>query len=132
MDRSDYERLVESHREELELKAFILNRFLDYTKFTAVKAGRRGPNDIDQRLIGVVETERDANGWGGWNLNDRQMWEAEDFFIVFHYLEDERAPTMYSDFVKLPKEFVFGELERDAEYAQYLLLKAKFEGGSDD
>ena len=125
--REEYENLPA--RSINDFKDFVLRRFIDYTKQgLTITAGFRSLEDKQTSIVERQQTIRDKGGWGGWTLGDVTMLDdSADFFVIYHYLQDERAPTSYYNFVKLPKDFVFREKSGDPQYQEYLRLKSIYE-----
>src|SRR5688572_4102939 len=109
--REDYENLPARH--VAAFKEFVLRRFCDYTRFTKVLAASY-PGGIENKPVGWIDSPKDSHGWGGWKVARDLFDDEADYFLVCHYLEDERAPISYTNYVKVPKAFVFGEMEEDA------------------
>lgn len=113
-----------------DFEKFALGRFAEYTQFTEV---------IDERGI-KIEPVQDAfartnSGFGHWRLASNWIDIATavtgaPYLLVENYVADDRGPGSVQHKVRMPLSFIFGEDEREAQYAEYLRLKSVFEPAS--
>lgn len=127
--REDLARMLDAHRLLKDFEQFVLRRFADYTHHTEVT------NERGRRVYPVGDLAARTNaGYGYWRVH--QNWiniltstinAAGPSIPVENYVENDRGPGSVAHLVHVPLSFVFGDDERDNEYAQYLALKEKFE-----
>lgn len=109
-----------------DFKRFVLTRFAEYTRTTDVTT------TDGQSVAPVADPFARTNyGFGHWRLRtdwQQRLASGEDL-LVEHYLAEDRGPGSVTDRVLLPLDFVFVPAAEDPDYAEYLRLKDKFEGG---
>lgn len=107
---------------------FLMHRFAAFTQ--------RGVCDLRDRAVEPIQDPfaRTSAGYGHWRIAAnwiRVMTETTDlpepYVLIEHYLDDDRGPGSVTQTVRMPASFVFGEFEQDADFEQYLRLKAQFE-----
>lgn len=119
-----------AHETIADFTKFLMRRFAAFTQQDG------GVRDTRERDVAPVTDPwvRTNAGYGHWRVAAnwmRVMTEATDlpepYVLIEHYMDDDRGPGSVGKTVRVPLSFVFGEVERDAEYEKFLRLKAQFE-----
>lgn len=121
--------VLAAHDTIMDFTKFLMHRFAAYTQHTQV-------HDIRDRIVSPVidPFARTNAGYGQWRVPSnwmRVMTEATDqpepYVTIEHYMDADRGEGSVSNHVRVPLSFVFGEVEKDAAYEEFLRLKAQFE-----
>jgi hypothetical protein len=135
--RPDLARLLAAHREIEEFQRFALARFVEYTasgQATGQVRGYGAERAIEPITEGTIEGTRlrEPGGWGSWSVKkDWRTTPEADHITVAHFMADDRGPGTWGLEVKVPKAWIFGEIQTSEDFQTYLILKARFEGGED-
>lgn len=130
--RDDLTALSDAHALLDQWRTFLLARFAAYTRHTEVSpmGGGAALDPIEDPFA------RTNAGYGrfdlgeNWVLNLLAADAAHAAVTVKHVLSDDRGGGAIVRKYRLPLDFVFGEVERESKYEQYLRLKAEFEPGT--
>lgn len=123
--RADLAQIVSVSDILTDFENFVLRRFADYTRHTMVIAKR---GDIVNPIADVFE--RTNAGYGHWRVKptwSRTQSLGDEFIVVEHYVDEDRGAGGVRRSVNVPLDFIFGEVEKHADYEAYLRLKAQFE-----
>lgn len=124
--REDFTKIVESQFILSDFEKFVLRRFAAYTRHTQVQDLRGRP----VTAIGDVFA-RTTSGYGHWRVHPHWTNHAsngEHTVTVEHYVDDDRGGSgSVTASVQVPLAYIFDETENDAEYEQFMHLKARFE-----
>lgn len=138
-DTYTYQDLLDVASAEVEKQnfaAWVVERFYEEGEagvgFEVVRGGGRPGHR--------VTVERPSGGWVSWSMQSlatplgvqglmaQGVEEPVPYVSMEKYTADDRGPGSRGPVVAFPLDVLFGERKQNAEYAEYLRLKAKFDG----
>lgn len=130
--QDDLPALADAHDLIEQWRVFLLTRFAAYTRYTEVTpvGGGAALDPIEDPFA------RTNSGYGSFRLppnwvRDLLTVDGESAAIVVeHHVSGDRGVSGTTRQYRMPLDFIFGDVERESEYAEYLRLKAKFEPGA--
>ena len=114
--------IVAAQDQIAKFRSFLLDRFIAWTQ-SGDKVDVRG------RVITPVAdlTGKTSSGWGQWRLASTSFATDAQAFRFEHWLADDRGPSTNTAIAVVPATFIFAAFDEQADYEQFLALKARFE-----